>query len=264
MQRFSRELTSLPEPALIGRLYEKDPERGRMAAAAMGRVTARELRGCGITMNYAPVLDRDLGISRVIGDRSWGREADQVIDLAGAYIEGLHQGGVTAVGKHFPGHGGVAADTHRQLPIDERPEREIREDMRPFAALASRLACLMTAHIVYASMDPSPATLSSFWLRDLLGAQLGYQGLILSDDLRMGAIREKCATLEEALERAFCGGCDLMMLCHDRASVKKALDFAQKEGWPPLTEAQVRRLRPPAPSDDADEQEDGDLLASLL
>ena len=263
VQRLERHFTRLPQPALIGELYQEEREKARALAEAMGRVTAMELRECGITMNYAPVLDRNLGISQVIGNRSWGKETAQVIDLAAAYIHGLNQGGVIAVGKHFPGHGGVAMDSHHTLPCDKRSEKEIRADMRPFAVLAAQLPCLMTAHIVYAAMDPLPATFSPFWLREQLRSQLHYQGLILGDDLCMGAVKEKYESIEKALEQAVSSGCDLLMLCQDHTAVEKALDFADKENLPPLSAAQLRKLQPPQPADGFDREKDGALLASL-
>ncbi|MCT7656323.1 beta-N-acetylhexosaminidase [Oceanimonas sp. NS1] len=138
-------------------------------------------------LSFAPVLDLERG-SEVIGDRSFGTDPQPVIDHAGAFITGMKDAGMAAVAKHFPGHGSVRADSHKESPVDERPLSEIeRADLVPFKALIAQGAIqgVMPAHVIYNKVDERPAGFSEFWLKEVLRRRLGFDGLIFSDDLTM-------------------------------------------------------------------------------
>jgi beta-N-acetylhexosaminidase len=195
------------------------------ALAGYARTCACELRGIGINMNLAPVLDvcpeeggyfmerRSLGCSPQIVSR-WGR---LVISL-------MQEEGVAACGKHFPGLGAAVLDPHERLPRVDRSLAEIREqDLPPFReAAAAGVAAIMTSHTIYPALDPAqPATLSHRILTGLLREEIGYQGVIITDDLEMGAIENE-GPLEEAALQAFVAGADLLLICHDHQKVRKA------------------------------------------
>ena len=165
------------------------------------------------------------GISEVIGDRAFGKAPDVVADLAIAYIRGMHKAGMSAVGKHFPGHGAVQADSHVACPVDERSFDEIYDlDIVPFARLISNgLAGIMPAHVVYKNVDPNPAGFSPFWLNDVLRNRLEFQGVIFSDDLSM----EGASIAGDVVDRtraALNAGCDMALVCNKPEAAMKVLD----------------------------------------
>jgi beta-N-acetylhexosaminidase len=213
VQRFREGFTPVPAMRSIGALWPTDPGGAKAAAHAAGLVIACELQHCGVDLSFAPVLDLDHGASRIIGDRALHTEPDIVTELAGCLLAGLHDGGMTGVGKHFPGHGFIAADSHLELPVDERDLDAIRRlDLAPFRALSPRLAGIMTAHVLYPRVDAQPAGFSSRWIRGVLRSELRYAGAILSDDLGMAGAA--CAGgLEDRAQAAFAAGCDLVLAC---------------------------------------------------
>lgn len=211
VQRFREGFTRLPPLAVHGELYDHDPQRALDDAYRHGRVTAGELLAMGIDLAFAPVLDV-LGRSEVIGDRAFGRTKKLVKDLGEALIAGLHDGGMAAVGKHFPGHGSVAADSHTSVVIDERPLHALEEDMAPFQALAGQLDAVMMAHVCYSQVDARPAGYSPCWVKQQLRQRMGFAGVVISDDLGMmgGA---GVGDLLRRLQAAMNAGCDLALVC---------------------------------------------------
>jgi beta-N-acetylhexosaminidase len=195
--------------------YASDKQQAAVAAHDAAYVIGTELAACGIDFSFAPVLDLDHGCSTVIGDRAFHSSAEAVIELAGAFINGLADCGMTAVGKHFPGHGSVVADTHHEAAVDHRTLDEIeREDLQPFAALCrGALRAVMPAHVVYDKLDARPAGFSPFWLQDILRKQLGFKGIVFSDDLSMQAASiagDAPARAKAALD----AGCDVALVCN--------------------------------------------------
>jgi beta-N-acetylhexosaminidase len=231
VQRFRSGFTALPPMRRLGELWDRDPQAAGQTAHAAGLVIAAELSAYGLDFSFAPVLDLDYGTSSVIGDRAFHSDARAVGELAAAFIRGLAAGGMAAVGKHFPGHGYVAADSHTDLPRDERKLEEIlAKDVAPYApAIAAGLAAVMPAHVVYGAVDPQPAGYSSFWLKELLRGRLGFDGLIFSDDLSMaGALA--AGSIAERARLALAAGCDMVLLCNDPAGqgqLLEALDGAE-------------------------------------
>ena len=224
VQRFRAGFTRLPAAGRIGAAFDADATAGLKLAEACGLVMAQELRAIGIDFSFAPVLDLDRGISRVIGDRSFHAEPAAVARLAQAYIKGMQRAGMAAVGKHFPGHGGVEADSHVAAPVDTRDFDTIwAEDVRPFAALAPALAGIMPAHVVYARVDANPAGFSRVWLGDMLRSRLGYQGVIFSDDLSMAGARVAGDVLS-ATRAALQAGCDMGLVCNDPQAAVQVLE----------------------------------------
>ena len=189
----------------------------------VGRLLAYELRALHFDWDFAPVLDVDTNPANpVIGDRAFSRSADEVARLGVALARGLESGGVASCGKHFPGHGDTSQDSHHELPHLPHPlERLRRVELVPFAAYAQAgLASLMTAHVVFDAIDPGvPATMSRKVLQGLLREELGFDGLLVSDDLEMKAIADHHGVGEAAV-RGTLAGIDLFLVCH-RAEVQR-------------------------------------------
>ncbi len=237
VQRFRDGFTSLPCAAEYGALYDRDPEAGLALARRMGRVMAEELQGVGVDFSFAPVLDVALTASDVIGDRAFHRDPYSVARLAMAFVGGMHQAGMAAVGKHFPGHGGVPGDSHVCLPSDPRRFDELEAcDLVPYRALIKALTGVMTAHVYFDAVDGHTPAYSQFWLRQVLRKKLGFEGVVFSDDLSMRGARHKgdlCGRTRAALG----AGCDMVLICNDLNNADRVLS------QPPLTLDQTARDR---------------------
>ena len=225
VQRFRRdEFTALPPMRALGERFESDPMSANAAAFDTGATIARELRAHGVDFSFAPVLDLDHGASKVIGDRALHVDPIIVADLAGAMLRGLNAGGVGGVGKHFPGHGYVAADSHVDTPVDRRSLDEIlRADAMPFAALIQQgLESVMPAHVVYPEVDVQPAGFSRVWIGDVLRRRFAFDGLVFSDDLEMGGAHSAGDIVARA-DAAVAAGCDVVLVCNDFSAMDDLL-----------------------------------------
>jgi beta-N-acetylhexosaminidase len=208
----------------------------------VGYVLAAELRAHGVDLTFAPVLDLDYGNSGVIGDRALHADPFAVAELARALIHGLKEGGMSAVGKHFPGHGHVRADSHLAVPLDERSYADIESlDLVPFARLArGGLGGVMPAHVIYPKVDPHPAGFSPHWLKTVLRERLHFEGMIFSDDLSMEGASVAGGIVERA-QAAVDAGCDMVLVCNAPESVD-LLYKSFRHTLTPVTLARLARL----------------------
>ncbi len=240
VQRFQEGFTRIPPMRLFGELHDRDAVRARRLAEAAGYVIAIELRSHGIDFSFSPVLDVDFGSSSVIGDRAFSGEPAAITALAGALIGGMAAGGAAAVGKHFPGHGYVRADSHVEVPVDERALAEIEADLLPYRELIARgLTGIMPAHVIYPKVDSRPAGFSPVWLKEILRGRLGFDGMIFSDDLSMEGASVAGGVVQRA-EAALAAGCDMILVCNAPQAAREVLD-GLKAG--PLDRARAERMR---------------------
>src|SRR6266508_419546 len=241
VQRFQEGFTRIPPMRLLGERWDADPAQARTLAEATGYVVAVELRSHGVDFSFAPVLDVDFGSSSIIGDRAFSDEPAVIAALAGAFVAGSTAGGAASVGKHFPGHGYVKADSHVDVPVDERGLDEIEaNDLQPYGELiALGLAGVMPAHVIYPAVDGRPAGYSPVWLKDILRRRLGFDGMIFSDDLSMAGASVAGGVVQR-VEAALAAGCDMILVCNAPQAAAEVLD-GLKTG--PLDRARAERMR---------------------
>ncbi len=218
VQRFQEGFTRLPPAAL----YQNEPEISEVA----GWLMAAELLAVGVDFSFAPVLDVDCGVSTIIGNRAFSQNAEKVTQLASEFRRGMKRAGMAATGKHFPGHGAVALDSHLALPIDERNLEAIRiSDLQPFRQLiAEGLEGIMPAHVLYSQIDNQPAGFSDFWIQQVLRQELGFDGVVFSDDLSMEGAAS-VGSFPERAKIALQAGCDMVLVCNNSTAAMDVLDF---------------------------------------
>jgi beta-N-acetylhexosaminidase len=256
VQRFRTDgFTHLPPMRVLGEQWMRDAMAATDAATAVGYVLGAELRACGVDLSFTPVLDLDHGPSGVIGDRAFHRDARVVTLLAKSLMHGLLRAGMANCGKHFPGHGYVAADSHVDVPVDRRSLKAIlADDAQPYQWLSTSLTAVMPAHVVYPKVDALPAGFSPRWLQDILRGRLGFTGAIFSDDLTMEGARHlegRPLSYVDAAQRALQAGCDMVLMCNQsQVDGGQALDELldglwnrQADGrWTPEIDSEARRL----------------------
>jgi len=235
VQRFQQGFTRLP-PASS---YAQSPELAEPA----GWLMAAELLAVGVDFSFAPVLDIDCGVSEIIGNRSFSTDPALATRLSSLFRKGMNEAGMAATGKHFPGHGAVALDSHLTLPIDERDMNSIRtKDLIPFKQLiAEGLEGIMPAHVVYPKIDPNPAGFSPFWIQQILRKELNFNGTVFSDDLSM----EGAASAGDFPERARLAqhaGCDMILVCNNPTAAEQVLD-ALPISHDPVREQRLRKMQ---------------------
>ena len=256
VQRFRSDgFTHLSPMRTLGELWMRDAMAATDAASAAGYVLGAELRACGVDLAFTPVLDLDHGPSVVIGDRAFHRDARVTTLLAKSLMHGLLLAGMANCGKHFPGHGYVAADSHVALPVDRRSLTAIlADDAKPYEWLSTVLAGVMPAHVIYPKVDARPAGFSARWLQEVLRGRLGFGGAIFSDDLGMAAARQidgREVGHTEAALLALSAGCDLVLLCNESLNGGAPLDAlldglslaAASGAWQPDAGSDARRLQ---------------------
>ena len=229
--RLRHGFTPLPAMGRLGDLFNQDPSHALSCAYDCGYLMATEVLAVGVDLSFAPVLDRD-GISQVIGDRSFHQEPQAIIALATQFMRGMKAAGMATTGKHFPGHGAIAPDSHVSEAIDTRSLDEIMQsDMQPFAQTLPWLDALMPAHVIFSQVDDQPAGFSKIWLKDIIRDQLEFNGVLFSDDLCMAgaqAAGDVSARVKAAIE----AGCDIALVCNDRVAAHEAAEAAQELPYP--------------------------------
>ena len=225
VQRFRADFTRLPAMRELGKVWDEHPKRAKHLAQQTGYVLAAELRACGVDFSFTPVLDIDFGSSGVIGDRAFHSQPQAIAELAHSLLIGLRQGGMPTVGKHFPGHGYVRADSHLEIPEDNRTFADIELcDLIPFRQMVNfGLTAMMPAHVIYTKVDSLPAGFSKVWLRDILRGRMGFEGCIFSDDLSMEAASVVGGIVQRA-EAALNAGCDMVLVCNNPSAVDELLE----------------------------------------
>ena len=244
VQRFRGEgFTSVPAMGKFGSLWEKAPEQAVELIRDTGWLLASELRSTGIDLGLSPVLDLDRSISRVIGDRGFSENPEVVAQMAAAFIEGLHEGGMASVGKHFPGHGGIGVDSHIALPTDRRTLEEIEQDLVPYRSLTHKgLDAVMPAHVCFPELDDQPAGFSSFWLQKMLRENIGFKGAVFSDCLSMAGASVAGNIVQRSI-KALDAGCDAILVCNNPASVDDVVEAWEQGRIPKASADQVARLQ---------------------
>ena len=240
VQRFRESFTRIPPMRDIGLLWLEDPDRAKRAAEAAGWLIGAELRACGIDLSFAPVVDLDLGIASVIGDRAFHRESEIVCALAKAHVRGMRKAGMAATAKHFPTHAGAVADSHLALAVDHRDYSQLYDDLQPYRSLiAAGLPSVMVGHVIFPELDRLPASISNWWIDTQLRAEFGFSGAVISDDLGMGGVAEY-GSIADRLEKSLEAGCDLALICNDLEEIPAALERVRDYSDPA---AQLRLIR---------------------
>lgn len=226
VQRFRDGFSHIPPAGLFGQLYDQDHQRARVLTRQAGWLMAIELRALEIDFSFAPVLDLDYGVSEVIGDRAFHHKPEIVAELAHAYMQGMADAGMAATGKHFPGHGAVAADSHKSIPVDNREYPDIyAHDILPFRRMIGYgMSAIMPAHIIYDQVDSQPAGFSEVWLKQILRERLHFQGVIFSDDLDMEGASVAGERYSERARSALQAGCDMVLVCNNREGATDVLE----------------------------------------
>ena len=245
VQRLKKGFTHLPAMGRFGELYLTQPEQAIQLTEQCGWLIATEVLAVGIDFSFAPVLDLN-DISDVIGDRGFAKNMTDIVPLASAFMRGMQRAGMANTGKHFPGHGSVQADSHVAAAIDKRPYDEIyQKDMQSFLQLMPQLDALMPAHVIYQTVDPNPAGFSEYWLQRILRQELQFDGVLFSDDLSMQAA---CVAggADARIQAALKAGCDMGLVCNDRAAACIALDGIQQLPLP--NQNRLERMRGKIPA----------------
>jgi beta-N-acetylhexosaminidase len=240
VRRVKQGVTALPALGTLGQWWDEAPVQAMQAAKEWGWLMASEMLALGFDISFAPVLDLNVGRSRVVGDRAFHGTSQAVVALGRNYIEGMHDAGMAATGKHFPGHGWVEADSHHAIPVDERPLDDIRaNDLQTFRQLARNLDAVMPAHVIYQQVDARPAGFSPFWLQQVLRTELQFDGVIFSDDLTMEGA-SVAGDYGQRAQAALEAGCDMVLVCNNPAGAQAVIEHLERH---PATVNQERLQR---------------------
>lgn len=243
VQRLREGYTLLPPMQWLGDLFRHDEQRGAELLKDTGWLMAAEVMASGFDFSFAPVLDLDRSRCEVIADRAFCDEPELAARAIACFIAGMHEAGMPATGKHFPGHGGVVADSHLETPHDLRSFDVLwRHDLLPFRVLAPHLQGVMPGHIVFPEIDTRAVGFSRYWLRDVLRGQLGFDGVIFSDDLSMKGA-DVAGGFDQKAEQALDAGCDMVLVCNNREGALMVADClsARADTWPDAD--RLRRMK---------------------
>jgi len=214
VQRFREGFSALPSLEPFGRMYAKDPAAALALAEEHAWLMASEIRACGIDLSFAPVVDLGRG-NRAIGDRAFSEDPQVVAAFTRAYVRGMHAAAMAATLKHFPGHGSVLEDTHFDTAVDDRSLDDMRSlDLVPFVAgIEAKADAVMMAHVVYPQVAPEPAGYSPRWINDILRGEMGFRGVVFSDDIGMAAAFS-AGGIKARVDAHLDAGCDVVLVCH--------------------------------------------------
>jgi beta-N-acetylhexosaminidase len=225
VQRFREDFSKIPAMGSIAYQSNENIQQASYLCEQFGWLMAAELLAFDIDISFAPVLDIH-GVSEVIGDRSFHQQPEKIIQLASEFIKGMHRAGMSATGKHFPGHGNVLEDSHIAMPVDQRSKEDIfAVDMAIFKSIHQQglLDAVMPAHVIYPDVDDLPAGFSQTWIKQILRQELGFDGVVFSDDLSMqGAVQ--MGNIVERAGLAIVAGCDMILVCNDPKGTVKVID----------------------------------------
>ncbi len=243
VQRFKEAFCLLPPLASLGKLFKIQPELAIEKSAYLGELVAMEILSVGCDISFSPVLDLGLEASQIIGDRAFAQDQQTITLLASAFVSGMATAGMAATGKHFPGHGSVIEDSHLTIPVDERDRNIIQNnDMQPFVHLKNQLAGIMPAHIIYSKVDSQPAGFSKIWIQQILRQEIGFEGVVFSDDLSMKGA-EIAGDFLQRTDCAIAAGCDMILVCNDRTQTKKVLRHLQNYKMPEQSLLRLSKMR---------------------
>lgn len=243
VQRFRQGFTQIPSMHALASVVESLPENQHKLLSAVGWLLATELIELGIDLNFGPVLDLDYSLSGIIGERSFGESPEKVATMAKSLIAGMKSAGMQPVGKHFPGHGCVHEDSHLTLPRDDRGLEVLKKsDMAPYVKLGGELSAIMTAHILYSNIDSDMVTYSKFWLNDVMRHDLGFKGVIISDDLMMGGAQIEPDVVER-VRRTWQAGADVALWCNGTDEFRKVLKSLESEEPDYTVKQRVQQLK---------------------
>ena len=233
VQRFRDGFFRLPPLRSLGRLHDEDPAAALNAARSFGWLMAAELRAVGVDLSFTPVVDLDLGLAEVIGDRAFHSDAQVVASLALKFAAGAKQAGMAVTAKHFPTHAGARSDSHTDFAVDRREYAELVDDLAPYRRLIDNgLQAVMVAHVSFPQIDPLPASLSSWWINTQLRGELGFTGAVITDDVSMAGAAV-AGPIPERVRFALDAGCDLVLLCNAPDQVPQVLEALRGYVNPP-------------------------------
>ena len=242
VQRLREGYTILPPMQRLGTLFAENNTRGAELLHNMGWLLGVEMIASGLDFSFAPVLDLDSSHCEVIANRSFSLDPAIASAAAGYFIEGMAEAGMAATGKHFPGHGGVTADSHLEIPYDSRSLEQLQaRDLLPFKALSPKLQGIMPAHIVFPEVDSKAVGFSSYWLQNILRKELSFDGVIFSDDLSMKGA-DQLGSYAEKAEAALRAGCDMVLVCNNRQGALEVLDFL-RSGTEPISSPRLSSMK---------------------
>ena len=213
VQRFNKDFTKIPPMQMVSQ-YAKN-NKDNLFLKDIGWLISSELIAAGIDINFAPVLDLDKNTSSIIGDRAFADNAEDVILFASKFIDGMHEAGMKSTGKHFPGHGGIYEDSHKEMATDNRTLEELfKSDIKPYKELLTKLDGVMCAHVLYPQIDNNIPSFSTRWIKDILKKEIQYDGLIFTDDLSMFGAGDESHSSKAI--KSINAGCDMIVACNNR------------------------------------------------
>ena len=221
VQRFNKDFTKIPSMQKVSEYAKNNDDI--LFLKEIGWLISSELVAAGIDINFAPVLDIDKNTSSIIGDRAFSDQAEEVVFFASKFIDGMHEAGMKSTGKHFPGHGGIYEDSHKEMAKDTRTLDELlKSDIKTYKELVNKLDAVMCAHVLYPFIDSNIPSFSNHWIKDILKKEIQYDGLVFSDDLSMFGAGDE--TYPSKAMKSINAGCDMILVCNSRKEIANIIN----------------------------------------